>query len=126
MASSPKPAPKPKPKPAAPPAKPKSPAAWAYDRLILYIRDFEAHLNADQEVAIGFAGSEAGILRIEGLGFFDPDILTFYGTDDDGLKNQLIQHVSQLSVMLQARPKLDPNDAPRRIGFKLNSGWSGG
>ena len=108
------------------PQKPTSPAEWAYDRLVLYIRDFEKHLNADQEVAIGFAGSEAGILRIEGLGFFDPDILTFYGRDDDGMKNQLIQHVSQLSVMLTARPKSDPNDAPRRIGFKLLSGWAGG
>ncbi len=122
MAKTAKPAPKPAPKT----AKPKSPAEWAYDRIVLYIRDFEKHLNADQEVAIGFAGSEAGILRIEGLGFFDPDIITFYGTDDDGMKNQLIQHVSQLSVMLQARPKADPNDAPRRIGFKLTSGWSGG
>lgn len=113
-------------KPQSRPAKPKSPAEWAYDRLILYIREFEKQLNADQEVAIGFAGSEAGVLRIEGLGFFDPDILTFYGTGDDGMKNQLIQHVSQLSVMLTARPKSDPNDAPRRIGFKLLSGWAGG
>ncbi len=106
--------------------KAKSPSEWAYERIVLYIREFEKHLNADQEVAISFAGSEAGILRIEGLGFFDPDILTFYGTDDDGMKSQLIQHVSQLSVMLQARPKAGPDDAPRRIGFKLTSGWSGG
>ena len=75
---------------------------------------------------MGFAGSEAGILKIEGLGFFDPDLVTFYGTDDQGLKIQLIQHVSQLNVMLQARPKSDPHDAPRRIGFQLTSGWSGG
>jgi len=112
-------------KPAAkPPAK--SPAELAYDRVILYIRDFERQLNADQEVAMGFAGSEVGILRIDGLGFFAPDILTFFGTDDAGLKNQLIQHVSQLSVMLQARPKADPDDAPRRIGFRLHAGWNGG
>lgn len=114
------------PKPTEPPAKGKSPAEWAYDRLILYIRTFEKQLNSDQEVALGFAGSEAGILKIEGLGFFDPDLVTFYGTDDQGLKNQLIQHVSQLNVMLQARPKSDPHDAPRRIGFQLTSGWSGG
>ena len=113
-------------KPTKSPVKLKSPAEWAYDRIVLYIREFERHLNADQEVAIGFAGSEAGVLRIEGLGFFDPDILTFYGTDDDGMKNQLIQHVSQLSVMLQARPKSNPDDAPRRIGFKLMAGWRGG
>ena len=104
----------------------KSPAESAYDRIILYIRSFEKQLNADQEVAMGFAGSEAGILRIEGLGFFDPDILTFYGKDEDGAKTQLIQHVSQLSVMLRARPKADPDDAPRRIGFRLASGWIGG
>ena len=110
------------------PARPveKSPAESAYDRIILYIRDFEKQLNADQEVAMGFAGSEVGILRIDGLGFFAPDILSFYGTDDAGMKNQLIQHVSQLSVMLQARPKADPDDAPRRIGFNLTSGWVGG
>lgn len=107
-------------------AKAKSPAESAYDRIILYIRNFETQLNADQEVAMGFAGSEVGILRIDGLGFFAPDILTFYGTDDTGMKNQLIQHVSQLSVMLQARPKADPNDAPRRIGFRLTTGWNGG
>ncbi len=117
------------PNPAAPAkAKPsaKSPAEWAYDRLILYIRDFEKQLNGDQEVALGFAGSDAGILRIEGLGFFDPDLVTFYGIDDQGLKNQLIQHVSQLNVMLQARPKTDPDNAPRRIGFNLTAGWIGG
>lgn len=110
------------------PARPKekSPAESAYERIILFIRDFEKQLNADQEVAMGFAGSEVGILRIDGLGFFAPDILTFYGTDDAGMKNQLIQHVSQLSVMLQARPKADPHDAPRRIGFNLTSGWVGG
>jgi hypothetical protein len=108
------------------PPKVKSPAQWAYERIILYIRELEKHLNADQEVAMGFAGSEAGILQISGLGFFDPDILTFYGTDEGGRKTQLIQHVSQLSVMLQAQPKADPTVAPRRIGFNLTSGWTGG
>ena len=91
---------------AAPPApdRAKSPAAWAYERLILYIRNFEAQLDADQEAAMGFAGSEAGVLQIEGLGFYDPDLLTFYGRDEMGNKTQLIQHVSQLSFMLRAVP----------------------
>jgi hypothetical protein len=42
------------------------------------------------------------------------------------MKMQLIQHVSQLNVLLQARPKADPAEAPRRIGFQLTSGWQGG
>lgn len=104
----------------------KSPARWAYERLVQYIRNFEAQLNAGQEVAMGFAGSEAGVLRIEGLGYYDPDILTFYGRDDEGLKTQLIQHVTQLSVILRAVPKLAPEIPARRIGFHLPPGWTGG
>lgn len=106
--------------------KPKSPAEWAHDRLVLYIRNFEGQLDAVQEIAMGFAGDEAGVLRIEGIGYFDPDIITFYGRDDSGAKTQLIQHVTQLSVTLRAVPKESDTDAPRRIGFHLTSGWMGG
>lgn len=104
----------------------KSPAEWAYERIILYIRNFESQLDAQQEIAMGFAGSEAGILKIEGLGFFEPDLLTFYGRDDDGMKTQLVQHVSQLSVMLRAVPKSRPEEPATRIGFRLTTGWLGG
>jgi hypothetical protein len=105
----------------------KSPAEWAHDRLVMYIRNFESQLDAAQEIAMGFAGDEAGVLRIEGIGYFDPDIVTFYGRDDSGAKTQLIQHVSQLSVTLRAVPKEADSEPPRRIGFQLTSGgWMGG
>lgn len=106
--------------------RPKSPAEWAHDRLVMYIRNFEAGLDAEQEIAMGFASDETGVLRIEGLGFFEPDIITFYGRDEDGAKTQLIQHVSQLSVTLRAVPKLAEEEPPRRIGFHLTPGWIGG
>ena len=104
----------------------KSPAEWAYERLILYIQNFEAQLDADHEVAMGFAGGQAGVLAIEGVGFFDPDLVTFYGRDEDGLKTQLIQHVSLLNVLLRAIPKEQPEEPPRRIGFQMMSQWAGG
>lgn len=104
----------------------KSPAQWAYERLILYIRNFEANLDATEEVAMGFTGGEAGVLQIEGVGFFDPDLVTFYGRDEEGMRTQLIQHVSQLNVMLRAVPKMEPEEPPRRIGFRLMQGWAGG
>lgn len=106
--------------------RPKSPAEWAHDRLVMYIRSFESDLDAKQEIAMGFASDETGVLRIEGLGFFEPDIITFYGRDESGAKTQLIQHVSQLSVTLRAVPKEEETDPPRRIGFHLNPGWVGG
>jgi Family of unknown function (DUF6173) len=97
----------------------KSPAQWAYERMILYIQNFEEQLDAEHEVAIGFTGGDAGVLRIEGMGYFDPDIVTFYGSDDRGTKTQLIQHVSQLSVMLRALPVTKQTETPSRIGFRL-------
>lgn len=98
----------------------KSPAEWAYERLILYLKNFEEQLDKNHEVAMGFTGSTAGVLRIEGVGFFDPDILTFYGNDESGTKMQLIQHVSQLNVVLRAISKATPPEEPvRRIGFRL-------
>jgi hypothetical protein len=53
------------------------------------------------------------------MGYFDPDIITFYGQDQMGMRTQLVQHISQLNVMLRALPKKAPTEAPTRIGFRL-------
>ena len=103
----------------------KSPAQWAYERIILYIQNFEKTLDNDHEVGLGFTGSTAGVMRIEGLGYFDPDIVTYYGTNGAGAKAQIVQHVSQLNVMLVASPKSIDQAEPTRIGFQLASELSG-
>jgi hypothetical protein len=97
----------------------KSDAQWAYERTVLYLKKFEEGLDDGHEIAMGFAGTDAGVLKIEGMGYFDPDIVTFYGSDVSGGKMQLVQHVSQLSVVLRALPKSVKTEAPNRIGFKL-------
>ena len=104
---------------AAVPAEQKSPARWAYERLIMYLKNFEESLDNEHEVAMGFTGSDAGILRIEGMGYFDPDMVTFYGSDPAGGRTQLVQHVTQMNVVLRALPKAVEAEAPRRIGFQL-------
>lgn len=101
----------------------KTPAEWAYQRLILYVQKFEERLDADHEIGMGFAGSDAGMLHIKGMGYFAPDMITFYGVDQNGQNAQLIQHVSQLNVMLKAAPKL--HDKAERIGFQLRAGLDG-
>ena len=97
----------------------KSPAEWAYERIVLYIQKFEETLDSSEEVGMGFTGGDVGTLRIRGMGYFAPDLITFYGEDPSGRKTQLIQHVSQLNVMLVSSPKLDEAEEPNRIGFKL-------
>ena len=111
------------PLPASVSAKPrerKSPAEWAYQRLILYVQKFEEGLDADHEVGMGFAGSDAGMVHIKGMGWFAPDSIPFYGVAQGGQRTQLIQHVSQLNVMLKAAPRL--NDTAERIGFRMRAG----
>ena len=68
---------------------------------------------------MGFAGGDVGTLRIHGMGYFSPDMITFYGEDPGGAKTQLVQHVSQLNVMLVSAPKVDAEAEPQRIGFRL-------
>ncbi|MEL6799407.1 MAG: DUF6173 family protein [Pseudomonadota bacterium] len=101
------------------PVETKSPAEWAYERLILYIQNFEKQLDTEHEVAIGVTNGGTGLMRIEGIGYFDPDIVTFYGSDPAGGRTQLIQHVSQLSVGLTALAKPGAQPEARRIGFRL-------
>jgi len=97
----------------------KSPAEWAYERIVMYIQQFETTLDSEHEVGMGFAGSEAGSVKIQGMGFFAPDMITFYGEDGVGAKMQLVQHVSQLNVMLVAEKKSVEQAEPNRIGFQL-------
>ena len=75
--------------------------------------------RADITIGMGFAGSDAGTLHIKGIGYFSPDIVTFYGVDQNGTKTQLVQHVSQLNVMLKAMPKI--HDKAERIGFRMRA-----
>jgi len=103
----------------------KSPAQWAYERIIMYIQNFEKQLDNDHEVGLGLAGGMTGVIRIEGLGYYDPDIVTYYGMNESGARTQLIQHVSQLNVTLVASPKHIDQPEPTRIGFRLASALEG-
>ncbi|MEM1420048.1 MAG: DUF6173 family protein [Pseudomonadota bacterium] len=96
----------------------KTPAQWAYERLILYIQNFEKHLDDHHEVGIGLVSGGAGVMRVTGMGYFAPDLVTFYGLDEQGMKTQLVQHVTQLNVTLKAAPK--QQEEVRRIGFDLS------
>lgn len=95
----------------------KTPAQWAYERVILYIQNFEKQLDGAHEVGMGFTGGNAGTMRILGLGFFAPDLITFYGVDADGARVQMVQHYTQLNVMLRA--VATAAETPNRIGFRL-------
>lgn len=96
-----------------------NPAEWMYERLKKYIKEFEAQLDEDHEVGAHLVsfGHEL-TFHIQDIGYHGPDMITFYGRNDKGEDVQLIQHTSQLSVLLVAMRKQQAQ--PRRIGFVLD------
>ena len=94
--------------------------SWMYERLVRSIAKFEEDLNQDQETGarlVTFDNQE--VIHIEDLGYWGPNLLIFYGKSCEGKPLQLLQHQSQVNVLLVAVPKEGPK--PRRIGFELLS-----
>jgi hypothetical protein len=81
------------------------------------IEQFEAALDAEHEIAIHLATFGASIeFRAEKIGFSPSNLITFHGVTDAGEKIQLVQHVSQVSLLLKAARKL--NETPMRVAFQ--------
>lgn len=89
-----------------------------FERIAKYIIDFEKELDDSEEVGAKLVTfGEAIIIHIEDLGFWNPRLICFYGTDGKGQKVQLIQHVNQINILLI---KLKRIPKRRRIGYKLS------
>lgn len=89
-----------------------------YDRLVNIIIDFEKKLNADEEVGARLVSiGESITIHIDDLGYWNPSLIYFYGRDNNDREVQLIQHVSQISVLLMKVPRTNPER--ERIGFKM-------
>lgn len=97
-----------------------NPAEWAFVRLSRLIKEFEAGLDPDEEVGarlVGLPGDQ--MMQIEDLGFWGPDLILFFGRGADGRPVRLIQHYTQVSVVLNAMARPKAREA-RRIGFRLD------
>ena len=92
-------------------------ADWMFERIVKSLQAFEASLGDSQEVGLRFAALPGDVLRIENVGYWNPDMIKFYGLTGEGQRYELIQHVSQLNLLMVALDKV--NREPRRIGFIL-------
>lgn len=95
-----------------------NPAKCMYERIVRSINSFEEDLDQEHEVGARLVtfGPDMTI-HIDDVGYWGPDIIIFHGTDKNSQKVKLVQHISQLSVLLVAVSKI--HDTPRRIGFQL-------
>ena len=108
-----------------PPGHHDNPAKWTFERLATYVKQFESRLDEEHEIGARLVSfGDKLTFHIEDMGYYGPDMIVFYGKNDNGEPVQLIQHVTQLSVLLVAVKKQQPR--PRRIGFILDDKDSAG
>ena len=96
-------------------------AKWMHERIVKRIADFEESIPDNMQAGGRFVSSANGYtFTIDDIGYWNPDMIMFYGTGPDGAKVELLQHTSQLNLLLVAVPRTDDLSKPRRkIGFAL-------
>ncbi|CTQ47670.1 DUF6173 family protein [Roseibium aggregatum] len=93
-------------------------AEWMYERIARSIIDFEKDLDSEHEVGarlVSFTANE--VISIDDVGFWGTDMIIFYGSNAEGQPAQLLQHISQVNVLLVAVRVA--GEKPNRIGFVL-------
>jgi Family of unknown function (DUF6173) len=94
------------------------PAKWAYERIARQVNDFESELSEEEEIGLRLVATpDTSVMHIDDIGYWGPDMLIYYGTNEHGKPMQLLQHYTQMSILLTAVPKL--GETPNRIGFHL-------
>ena len=95
-----------------------NPARWTYQNLVECINNLEKSFDDQHEIGARLVAFGSSVtFHLQDMNYYDPNIINFYGKNEEGEALQLIQHVSQLSVMLITLKK--QSDKPVRIGFKL-------
>ncbi len=94
-------------------------ASGFYKRIVEWINEFQRGLDADTEVGVNLVSFGRDVVfHLTDITYYNPQLLRFDGIDTDGQPVHLIQHVTQISVLLKTVPKIGPT--ARRIGFHLN------
>jgi hypothetical protein len=93
-------------------------ASEFHRRLIEWINDFHRELEEEYEVGgqlVSF-GTEF-TFSFDDLTYWNPSLIGFHGTRPDGSPVKLIQHVSQINVLLVRQKRVHPEQPKRPIGF---------
>ncbi len=102
-------------------------ASEFYRRLGQWIADFDNSLDDAHEVGLRLVNfGQSVVFHLEDMGYWDPSLISFKGHTDDGNPVELIQHVSQISILLTKLRRKDPSKPKRRIGFAFEHLPAGG
>lgn len=98
-------------------------ASEFHKRLITWINEFDKSLDNDHEVGVRLVSfGQSVVFHLTDIGYWNPFLISFTGTTDDGDPVELIQHVNQISILLMKLPRKNPKDKKQPIGFIQPSG----
>ncbi|MDS3862466.1 DUF6173 family protein [Thermosynechococcaceae cyanobacterium BACA0444] len=96
-------------------------ASEFHKRLVKWINDFDASLDDRYEVGIRLVSfGQVVTFHLKGLGYWDPSLISFSGTTESGDPVELIQHVSQISILLMKMERREPDKPKQPVGFHLD------
>ncbi|CDZ93502.1 DUF6173 family protein [Pseudomonas saudiphocaensis] len=87
-------------------------------RLINWINEFHKSLDEEHEVGARLVNfGQAITFHVEDIGYWNPSLISFQGRNELGEPVELIQHVSQISILLVAMKRENIQQPKRPIGF---------
>lgn len=82
------------------------------------IRAYDATLDQIHEVGVRLVSfGQTVVFRLEGMAYANPSLICFTGKTVAGDPVELIQHISQISILLTKLPRHHPEKPKRSIGF---------
>ncbi|EAZ90451.1 DUF6173 family protein [Crocosphaera chwakensis] len=91
-------------------------------QLLSKINQFDSQLDNEHEVGVKLVSFGQTItFHVSYIGYYNPSLVLFIGLTDDGNRVELVQHISQISFLLIALPKLKLEEPKQKIGFIQDS-----
>lgn len=89
-----------------------------FRKLVEQIQHFEKALNEEYEVSIKLVSFGQSVqFSVVSLGYLDPNLIWFEGMLPDGTNVELLQHISQISFLMMAVKRANPEKPKAPIGF---------
>lgn len=96
-------------------------ASEFHRRLIEWINDFHKSLDEEHEVGVRLVNfGQSVTFHLEDISYWNPSLISFVGHTENGEPVELIQHVTQISVLLLKMKRQSIQPPKRPIGF---SSW---
>jgi hypothetical protein len=97
-------------------------ASEFHSRIKECIEAFDSGLDDKSETGLMLvAFGQSIVIHLRSVGCFNPSLMLFQGVTESGSPVELIQHVTQISVLLMSLPRKNPEEPKKPIGFHLGA-----